>query len=170
MHKRALALVMNCPNAPVAPITRILLFPIVFCLVWWEDQNQKSQDTEKQHSIWGWELKTKTNFEVVCASLSIFALNKNKEKNDKQPSQSLINDSPLRLFPLLKADKPNAICKQNYMWKRAPKMKCFLHSDCFYTHIDATSPISGDIITEHLHMQIYFTNLTFLHSSFKLQA
>jgi hypothetical protein len=73
MHKRALTLVMNCPNAPVAPITRILLFPIVFCLVWWEDQNQKSQDTEKQHSIWGWELKTKTNFEVVCASLSISA-------------------------------------------------------------------------------------------------
>jgi hypothetical protein len=35
------------------------------------DQNPKSQDTGKQHSIWGWELKTKTNFEVLCASLFI---------------------------------------------------------------------------------------------------
>jgi hypothetical protein len=31
--------------APVAPTTRILLFPIVFCLVGWEDQDQKSEDT-----------------------------------------------------------------------------------------------------------------------------
>jgi hypothetical protein len=36
---RALALVMNDPIAPVAPTTRILLFPIVFCLVGWEDQD-----------------------------------------------------------------------------------------------------------------------------------
>jgi len=86
----------------------------------------------------------------MCILVHFCLKNKNKEKNDKQPSQSLINDSPLRLFPLLKADKSNAICKQNYMRKRAPKVKCFLHSNCLYTHIDATSPIFGDIITEHL--------------------
>jgi hypothetical protein len=106
----------------------------------------------------------------MCILVHFCLKNKNKEKNDKQPSQSLINDSPLKRFYLLKADKPNVICKQNYMWKRAPKVKCFLHSNCLYTHIDATFPIFGDIITEYLHMQINFTNLTFLHLSFKLQA
>jgi hypothetical protein len=88
------------------------------------------------------------------------------------------NGSALRLFPpVLRADKPNTICKQDYMCKRAPKVKCFLHSNCLYTHIDATSPIFGDRMTEHDHQSTpwfstsnHFTNLTFLHSSFKLQA
>jgi hypothetical protein len=65
-------------------------------------------------------------------------------------AKALIDDSLLRL--LLKADKPNTICKQNYILKRAPKEKCFLHSNCFvYTHIDATSPNFGDRMTEHDH-------------------
>ncbi len=48
-----------------------------------------------------------------CASLSISASRAKTRTNDKQPSQSLIDDSPLRLFPLLKADKPKilvAVC------------------------------------------------------------
>jgi hypothetical protein len=41
----------------------------------------------------------------MCILVHFYLKSKNKETNDKQPSQSLIDDSPLRLFPLLKADK-----------------------------------------------------------------
>jgi len=72
---------MNGPIAPVAPTTRILLFPIVFCLVGWEDQDQKSEDAEKQDSVCpGGELKVKTNFEVMCILVHFYLKSKNKDK------------------------------------------------------------------------------------------
>ncbi len=76
---QALALVKNGPIAPVAPTTRILLFPILFCLVGWEDQDQNSEDNEKQDSVCqGGELKVKTNFEVMCILVHFCLKSKNK--------------------------------------------------------------------------------------------
>jgi hypothetical protein len=87
-----------------------------------------------------------------CASLSISTLRVKTRTNDKQPSQSLIYDSHLRLFPLLKADRPNTIYKQNYIWKRAPKGKCFLHSNCVYIH--TLMLLLQILVTEWLNMII----------------
>ncbi len=111
-----------------------------------------------------------------CASLSIYTSRAKTRTNDKQPSQSLIYDSPLRLFPLLKADKRNTIYKQNYIWKRAPKGKCFLHSNCLYIHTlmlllqfwwqnDSTWTSWFFISICKSILQIF----SFLHLSFKLE-
>ncbi len=161
---RALALVMNCPIAPVAPTTRILLFPILFCLVWWEDQDQISEGTEKQDSVCRGEAWSKDQFwGGICILVHFCLKSKNKEKNDKQPSQSFQWFS-LKNVSSFSEGKPNTICKQDYMCKRAPKVKCFLHSNCLYTHIDATSPIFGDRMTKHDHQSTLWFSISICKS------
>ncbi len=139
---------------------------------------RKLKGSENQDSIeWG-ELKTKTNFLDRVSILVYFFLRskKNKDKNDKQRSQRLIDDSSLRRFsPFPKLDNPKTICKQ--CAKELPRWNASCIQTACIRNIDATSPILGTewlnmIINQHwdshLHKQNKFYKLDF--PSFQFRA
>ncbi len=114
----------------------------------------------------------------MCILVHFYLKSKNKETNDKQPSQSLIDDSPLRLFPLLKADKLKNNMQAKLHLEKSSQGEMLLAFKLlvywyYLLQIFATEWLNMIIINQHgdfssPYMQVNFTN--FFIPSFEFQA
>ncbi len=114
----------------------------------------------------------------MCILVHFYLKSKNKETNDKQPSQSLIDDSPLRLFPLLKADKLKNNMQAKLHLEKSSQGEMLLAFKLlvywyYLLQIFATEWLNMIIINQHgdfssPYMQVNFTN--FFIPSFECQA